>query len=87
MNQGLGVYTVLNLILFSHYIPGMLFGGMESGHVLLFINMLLVKNLPDGLLLILILIFTFLMTGFEFCVFVAGWRHVFRSEWPMAFYY
>ena len=20
--------------------------------------------------------------GFEFCVFVAGWRHVLRSEWP-----
>ena len=20
--------------------------------------------------------------GFEFCVFVAGWRHALRSEWP-----
>ena len=22
------------------------------------------------------------MRGFEFCVFVAGWRHGLRSEWP-----
>ena len=21
--------------------------------------------------------------GFEFCVFVAGWRHALRSEWPL----
>ena len=20
--------------------------------------------------------------GFEFCVFIAGWRHALRSEWP-----
>ena len=20
--------------------------------------------------------------GYEFCVFVAGWRHALRSEWP-----
>ena len=23
--------------------------------------------------------------GFEFCVFVAGWRHALRSEWPFIF--
>ena len=23
-----------------------------------------------------------LLLGFEFCVFVAGWRHALRSEWP-----
>ena len=21
--------------------------------------------------------------GFEFCMFVVGWRHAFRSEWPL----
>ena len=25
--------------------------------------------------------------GFEFCVFVAGWRHALRSEWPFIYYY
>ena len=24
--------------------------------------------------------------GFEFCVFVAGWRHAFRSEWPFTIF-
>ena len=24
--------------------------------------------------------------GFEFCVFVAGWRHSIRSEWPSLFF-
>ena len=37
---------------------------------------------------IIFLIFNFLFAfvvgglGFEFCVFVAGWRHALRSEWP-----
>ena len=30
----------------------------------------------------LILQFALLHIGFEFCVFVAGWRHALRSEWP-----
>ena len=36
----------------------------------------------------IILFFPFLLAfvvgglGFEFCVFVAGWRHALRSEWP-----
>ena len=25
--------------------------------------------------------------GIEFCVFVAGWRHALRSEWPFMIYY
>ena len=25
--------------------------------------------------------------GFEFCVFVAGWRHALRSEWPFMIIY
>ena len=25
--------------------------------------------------------------GFEFCVFVAGWRHALRSEWLYYYYY
>ena len=30
------------------------------------------------------LVFAFVVggLGFEFCVFVAGWRHALRSEWP-----
>ena len=30
------------------------------------------------------LLFAFVVggLGFEFCVFVAGWRHALRSEWP-----
>ena len=30
------------------------------------------------------LLFAFVVEGlgFEFCVFVAGWRHALRSEWP-----
>ena len=30
------------------------------------------------------LLFAFVLggLGFEFCVFVAGWRHALRSEWP-----
>ena len=30
------------------------------------------------------LLFAFIVggLGFEFCVFVAGWRHALRSEWP-----
>ena len=30
------------------------------------------------------LLFAFVVRGlgFEFCVFVAGWRHALRSEWP-----
>ena len=30
------------------------------------------------------MIFAFVVggLGFEFCVFVAGWRHDLRSEWP-----
>ena len=30
------------------------------------------------------LLFAFVVggLGFEFCVFVAGWRHAVRSEWP-----
>ena len=30
------------------------------------------------------LLFVFVVggLGFEFCVFVAGWRHALRSEWP-----
>ena len=30
------------------------------------------------------LLFSFVVggLGFEFCVFVAGWRHALRSEWP-----
>ena len=30
------------------------------------------------------LLFAFVVggLGFEFCVFVAGWRHAHRSEWP-----
>ena len=30
------------------------------------------------------LLFAFVVGGldFEFCVFVAGWRHALRSEWP-----
>ena len=37
--------------------------------------------------------FTFLLAfdvgglGFEFCVFVAGWRHTLRSEWLYYYYY
>ena len=31
-----------------------------------------------------LLLFAFVVggLGFEFCVFVAGWRHALRSEWP-----
>ena len=31
------------------------------------------------------LLFSFVVggLGFEFCVFVAGWRHALRSEWPL----
>ena len=31
------------------------------------------------------LLFAFVVggLGFEFCVFVAGWRHALRSEWPI----
>ena len=31
-----------------------------------------------------LLLFAFVVGGlrFEFCVFVAGWRHALRSEWP-----
>ena len=29
-----------------------------------------------------VLKFTAVKLGFEFCVFVAGWRHALRSEWP-----
>ena len=30
------------------------------------------------------LLFAFVVggLGFEFCVFIAGWRHALRSEWP-----
>ena len=33
------------------------------------------------------LLFAFVVggLGFEFCVFVAGWRHALRSEWPFYF--
>ena len=33
------------------------------------------------------LLFAFVVggLGFEFCVFVAGWRHAHRSEWPFIF--
>ena len=30
----------------------------------------------------LLLVFVVGGLGFEFCVFVAGWRHALRSEWP-----
>ena len=30
----------------------------------------------------LLLVFDVGGLGFEFCVFVAGWRHALRSEWP-----
>ena len=32
--------------------------------------------------IILKIILTLFMRGFELCVFVAGWRHALRSEWP-----
>ena len=36
-----------------------------------------------------ILLFAFVVggLGFELCVFVAGWRHALRSEWPFIIYY
>ena len=34
------------------------------------------------LITVLILVFVVGGLGFEFCVFVAGWRHALRSEWP-----
>ena len=36
------------------------------------------------LFILFILFFAFVVggLGFEFCVFVAGWRHALRSEWP-----
>ena len=35
------------------------------------------------------LLFAFVVggLGFELCVFVAGWRHALRSEWPFIYYY
>ena len=41
----------------------------EQGFILIFIFPLLLAFLVGGL-------------SFEFCVFVAGWRHALRSEWP-----
>ena len=36
------------------------------------------------LFILFIFIFAFVVggLGFEFCMFVAGWRHALRSEWP-----
>ena len=34
------------------------------------------------LLLTSIAVIIAVILGFEFCVFVAGWRHALRSEWP-----
>ena len=35
------------------------------------------------------LLFVFVVggLGFEFCVFVTGWRHALRSEWPFIIIY
>ena len=35
----------------------------------------------------LLLVFVVGGLGFEFCVFVAGWRHALRSERPFIIYY
>ena len=43
--------------------------GFEQCFVLFFSFPLLFEFVVGGL-------------GFEFCVFVAGWRHALRSEWP-----
>ena len=41
---------------------------------------------PPGFILFssfpLLLAFVVGGLGFEFCMFVAGWRHALRSEWP-----
>ena len=40
--------------------------------------------IPERLLMMMMITKKFVVggLGFEFCVFVAGWRHAFRSEWP-----
>ena len=40
--------------------------------------------IPERLLMMMMMNIAFVVggLGFEFCVFVAGWRHALRSEWP-----
>ena len=42
------------------------------------------SQLIQYIICIIIRLFAFVVggLGFEFCVFVAGWRHALRSEWP-----
>ena len=43
---------------------------------------MLCKSDKPSIIIIIIERFVVGGLGFEFCVFVAGWRHALRSEWP-----
>ena len=52
-------------------------GGFDNNNKRLLTPFILFSSFP------LLLAFDVGGLGFEFCVFVAGWRHALRSEWPM----